>query len=228
VQHSPFSPANLQAVAHRQLMTYWRVRVHKTLEQLETETRRMLRVESGLEQFAQQMVVRLQPYMALSVALPAGIASGLALPQAPFAWVEKGVGAARAAELKQRYRQLAKDLHPDAQLSLEGKPSMAEVNHAYATGDLAALVRMEAMVLAPTEDAPTAAFEDFVRQVEQATQTYRQAYAQLLNSPLYALYARAASAQEDGWDFVESLTRRIKRAAESAAANSASSQPLAA
>lgn len=217
MQHSPFSPANLNAQAHRQLMNYWRVRIHKTLEQLETEMRRMLRVESGLERFALDMVARLQPFAQMLAHVPAAVAEPVALPKAPFEWVQQAVGDARARELKARFRQLAKELHPDATVSEAGRPTMAQVNHAYATSDLAALVRLEAQLLAPAEDAPVQAFEDFVRQVEQATQTYRQAYTKLLNSPLYALYARAASAQEDGWDFVESLTRRIKRVAESTA-----------
>lgn len=213
---SHYASSALTEQAQRQLMTYWRLRISKSLEQLETEVRRMLRVESGLERFAQDMVARLQPYMEALNHLPRELADATAVPKAPFAWVQQGVAQARARELKSRHRLLAKELHPDAAVSHASGISMADVNHAYTREDLATLVRLEAQSLAPDESQTVSVFEDFVRQVEQATQTYRQAYTRLLNSPLYSLYARAASAQEDGWDFVESLTRRIKRATESA------------
>lgn len=213
---SHYASSALTEQAQRQLMTYWRLRISKSLEQLETEVRRMLRVESGLEHFAQDMVARLQPYTEALNQLPRELADMSSVPKAPFAWVSQGVAEARAREIKNRYRQLAKELHPDAAVAHASGISMSEVNHAYTRGDLATLVRLEAQSLAPDELQPTAVFEDFVRQVEQAAQTYRQAYTRLLNSPLYSLYARAASAQEDGWDFVESLTRRLKRAAEGA------------
>lgn len=214
---SHYASSALTEQAQRQLMTYWRLRISKSLEQLETEVRRMLRVETGLERFAQDMVARLQPYMEALSNMPRELADISNVPKAPFAWVSQGVAEARSREIKSRYRLLAKELHPDAAVAHASGISMSEVNHAYTREDLAALVRLEAQSLAPDESHPVAVFEDFVRQVEQATQTYRQAYTRLLNSPLYSLYARAASAQEDGWDFVESLTRRLKRAAEGAA-----------
>ncbi len=195
-------------------MTYWRLRINKSLEQLETEVRRMIRVESGLERFAQDMVSRLQPYMDALRNLPRELADPLAVPKAPFAWVEQGVATARSREIKSRYRLLAKELHPDATVNHTSGITMSEVNHAYTREDLALLVRLEAQSLAPDDAQAISNFEDYVRQVEQATQTYRQAYTRLLNSPLYSLYARAASAQEDGWDYVDSLTRRIRRAVE--------------
>lgn len=212
---SQYASSALTEQAQRQLMTYWRLRITKSLEQLEIEVRRMLRVETGLERFAQDMVTRLQPYMEALNNVPRELADATAVPKAPFTWVQQGVAEARARELKSRHRLLAKELHPDAAVSNACGISMADVNHAYTREDLATLVRLEAQSLAPDESQPVTAFEDFVRQVEQATQTYRQAYTRLLNSPLYSLYARAASAQEDGWDFIESLTRRIKRTVES-------------
>lgn len=212
--HSHYAASALTEQAQRQLMTYWRLRVAKTLEQLETEVRRMLRVEQGLERFAQDMVARLGPYTEALRQLPPEMASGLGVPKAPFLWVEQQVGQQRARELKQRYRQLAKELHPDASMQSEATVAMAEINTAYMREDLATLVRLEAQSLSPSDADAAHVFEDYVRQVEQATQTYRQAYTRLLNSPLYSLYARAASAQEDGWDFIESLARRIRRAVE--------------
>lgn len=206
-------PPALNEQAQRQLVTYWRVRIGKTLEQLESEVSRMLRVEHSLERFARDMVARLGPSMEIYRTLPASVAETVGMPKAPFAWVEQGVANARARELKSRYRQLAKELHPDYATHGE-QPSMVAINHAYDTDNLAAMVRLEAQALAPEADAPSQQFEDYVKQVDQATQTYRYAYNQLLNSPLYSLYARATSAQEDGWDYVESLARRVKRAAE--------------
>ncbi len=215
LQTAHYANSALTEQAQRQLMTYWRLRINKALELLETEVRRMVRVESGLERFAQDMVARLQPYMEALRNLPPEIADPLGLPKAPFIWVEQGVAQARTREIKSRYRLLAKELHPDAAVEHSSGITMAQVNHAYTREDLALLVRLEAQSLAPDDAQPIANFEDYVRQVEQATQTYRQAYTRLLNSPLYSLYARAASAQEDGWDFIESLTRRIKRTIES-------------
>ena len=214
LQPAHYASSALTEQAQRQLMTYWRLRIGKALEQLETEVRRMIRVESGLERFAQDMVARLQPYMDAVRQLPRELADPLGLPKAPFAWVEQGVANARHREIKSRYRLLAKELHPDASVDHASGLTMAEVNHAYTREDLALLVRLEAQSLAPDESHSVSVFEDYVRQVEQATTTYRQAYTRLLNSPLYSLYARAASAQEDGWDYVDSLTRRIRRAVE--------------
>lgn len=215
MQTAHYASSALNEQAQRQLMTYWRLRINKSLELLETEVRRMIRVESGLERFAQDMVSRLQPYMDALRNLPRELADPLSLPKAPFAWVEQGVADARTREIKSRYRLLAKELHPDATVAHASGITMSEVNHAYTREDLALLVRLEAQSLAPDDAQPISNFEDYVRQVEQATATYRQAYTRLLNSPLYSLYARAASAQEDGWDYVDSLTRRIKRAVES-------------
>lgn len=211
---SHYASSALNEQAQRQLMTYWRLRISKALEQLETEVRRMLQVESGLERFAQDMVSRLTPYMEALRQLPRELAEPLGVPKAPFAWVEQGVASARTREIKSRYRLLAKELHPDAAVAHASGITMAEVNHAYTREDLALLVRLEAQSLAPDELQAISVFEDFVRQVEQATATYRQAYTRLLNTPLYSLYARAASAQEDGWDYVDSLARRIRRAVE--------------
>lgn len=206
-------PSTVNEQAQRQLMSYWRGRVGAALDQLEAEVRRMARVESGLEQFAQEMVQRLHPYTEAVRQLPADMAAQLALPQAPFQWVAWGVGAARAREMKQRYQRLAKEIRPDFTGDDTPRPCMRDVNHAYARGDLAALVRLEAQLLAPGITEPTSIFEEFVREVERAAHTYRAEYKQLLHTPLYALYARAASAREDGWDYTETLIRRIGRAA---------------
>lgn len=214
MQTAHYANSALTEQAQRQLMTYWRLRITKALELLETEVRRMTRVESGLERFAQDMVARLAPYTEALRNLPRELAEPLAVPKAPFTWVEQGVAIARAREIKSRYRLLAKELHPDAAVEHASGITMAEVNHAYTREDLALLVRLEAQSLSPDDTQPVGVFEDFVRQVEQATTTYRQAYTRLLNSPLYSLYARAASAQEDGWDYVESLSRRIHRVIE--------------
>lgn len=208
------SPSTLTEQAQRQMMTYWRVRVAKILEHLESEVRRMLRVEQTLEKFAAEMVERLHPFTMMMREMDPQAIEQLALPKAPFEWVAQNVGAARQRELKNRYRQLAKELHPDTASDEGDRPSMAEINHAYAMEDLAKLVRLEAQALMPDMTQPVSALEDYVRQVDQAAATYRKAYTSLLNSPLYALYARAASAQEDGWDFIESLARRIRRAVE--------------
>ena len=214
---SHYANSALTEQAHRQLMTYWRLRIAKLLEQFEADIRRMLRLEQTLERFAQETVARLAPYAEALRALPPEMAAGLGLPKAPFDWAARQVAAARAEEIKHRYRQLAKELHPDAAFE-SPRVRMADVNLAYTRGDLAALVVLEARFLAPDELDGIGAFETYARQVEQAGQTYRQAYHQLLNTPLYGLYARAASAQEDGWDFIESLTRRIRRGLETVAA----------
>lgn len=213
VQHRAVSPARLDDQAQRQLATYWRVRISKTLDQLENEVRRMLRIETALEHFAQHVVQRLSAQRAAVAQLPAQQAAAIGLPNAPFEWVELGVAPARAMELKSRYRQLAKELHPDTATD-SGRPTMSEVNAAYATSDLARMVRLEAQTLAPDTAYAALSYEDYIRQVEQATATYRQAYTHLLNTPLYSLYARASSATEDGWDFIENLARRISRALE--------------
>lgn len=205
-------PASLSEQAQRQLVTYWRVRIAKTLDHFEGEIRRMLRVEETLERFAQSTIDRLNPYMAALRQLTPQMIDALNLPRAPFDWAEKDVLAARASEMKARYRQLAKEIHPDFAGEENGTPTMADINAAYARADLAALIRMEAQSLMPDVTQPPQAYEDFVRQVELATQTYRQAYTQLLHTPLYALYARATSAQEDGWDWADALIRRVKRA----------------
>lgn len=212
MQHA-VSPSRLDDQAQRQLATYWRVRVGKTLDQLENEVRRMLRIETALEHFAQKAVQRLSATRSMVAQLPAQQAAAIGLPHAPFEWVAMDVAATRSAELKQRYRQLAKELHPDRAAAGE-RPTMSAVNHAYATSDLACMVRLEAQTLAPQPHQAAAVFDDYIRQVEQATATYRQAYTHLLNSPLYSLYARASSATEDGWDFIENLARRITRALE--------------
>jgi hypothetical protein len=211
-----FDSVSLHHQAQRQLATYWRVRITQVLDHLENEVRRMVRLEDTLERFAVQFVSRLSVQRQQWLAMRPEQQATTPLPTAPFQWVEQGIASTRTLELKQRYRQLARELHPDFAGTDNEQPRMSAVSEAYARADLAALIRFEAQSLAPTM-AQVEAMEAYVRQVEQASQTYRQAYTQLLNTPLYSLYARAASAQEDGWDYAAALARKFQRALEAAA-----------
>lgn len=204
--------SSLHDQAQRQLVTHWRVRVQQVLDHLQNEVQRMLQLEATLEIFATGFASRMDSYRQQKLVLPEAQAARIPLPSAPFEWAAQHIGAARASECKRRFRQLARELHPDFAGTDNDQPRMHAINDAYTKGDLAALVRCEAQSLAPDVTQPTRAFEDYVRQVEQAAQTYRHAYTQLLNSPLYSLYARAASAQEDGWDFTASLARKCQQA----------------
>lgn len=198
--------------AQRQAATYWRMRRREVLDHLEKEVRRMLQLEQSLDRFATDYVERLSGLRQALAPHAARLQSIVVLPEAPFQWAERHVGLQRQAELKRRYRQLARELHPDFAGVDNAQPSMQQINDAYRSRDLALLVRLEAQSLAPEMDQPTPLIEAYLQQVEQAAHTYRQAYAQLLNIPLYGLYARAASAQEDGWDYLAGLARRARQA----------------
>lgn len=211
-----YAAITLADQAHRQLMTYWKVRITKVLDTLETDVRRMLQVETALELFAQDYCTRLAPVAEALAAFSSDVQVRADLPREPFDWFGLGASAIRAKEMKRRYRALARTLHPDV---AEGASiGMQQLNEAYARHDLAALVRLEAQSLAPDESRETREFEEYVRQVEAAAATYRQAYSQLLRTKVYALAARSASAQDDGWDWIESVARRVRRVMQEEAA----------
>jgi hypothetical protein len=221
--HAGLSGAEQQA--SRQSATYWHGRIHATLERLERDARRMLQLESELSVFARSY------YDAVGDATErlAQIEQQLApepindmVSAMPAVMEQRDVAVARQVELKARYRSLAKEIHPDRVMVVEGAGSMANnmhsLNAAYQHGDLAALLALEArMHLAPmmADDATvTADLQNALRDVERAADTYADGYRAMLGSPLNELMLRAMSARLAGWDWMEAVRRKIERSIE--------------
>lgn len=206
--------------ARRQLDTYWRIRVTKTIESLEREARRMLQLELQLAAFAEEYYQAVGPWAEYLAALEAQFETPIAdhkedLETLPLALAQREHQAAREEELKTRYRQLAKEIHPDR---LEGEPTgemagkMQAVNDAYARGDLAALLKCEAEILMGQICDDWSAAETHLRAIERAVETYAGGYRALLNSPLNHLMLRAMAATQAGWDWIGAVIQRLQRA----------------
>lgn len=207
--------------ARRQLDTYWKVRVGKTIEHLEREARRMLQLEAQLAQFAEEYYQAVGPWVEYLAALE----DQFDLPHPehkdeveslPLAHAQREQRAARNVELKERYRNLAKEIHPDRLMAVEGAGELADkmhsLNDAYARGDLAALLKCEAEILMVQLGQDWSTAEQYLRDIERAAETYAAGYRTLLNSPLNHLMLRSLSAQREGWDWIGAVIQRLQRA----------------
>ena len=218
--------SSLEQRADRQAAHYWRVRITTTLDRLEREARRMFHLESELSHFAREYyaavgeAVERLAYLEQLTA-PAGVDSDV--PHAmPAVLAQRDAHSTRQAELKARYRSLAKEIHPDRAMVVEGAGyaanNMHTLNAAYQHGDLAALLKLEAQMLLDQMTAAdgtiSAEFERALREVERAADTYAEGYRSMLGSPLNELMLRAMSARLAGWDWVQAVVRKVERAIE--------------
>lgn len=204
----------------RQQEMYWRVRSQKTLDRLERETRRMFLLEAELTAFAANYYAQVGHHAERLMELEAQLLT--AAPQEASTSTlneviaQCGMQQTRRAELKSRYRMLAKEIHPDRAMVVEGggdrASQMQVLNAAYQQGDLATLLRLEAEMLLTSTDASLPALEERLRAVERAADTYAQGYRELLNSPLNELMLRALNARLAGWDWMEAVVKRVLRA----------------
>ncbi len=226
----PAEHSSLEQRAHRQMQTYWRVRINATLERLEREARRMLQLEQDLSAFAQhyyeavgdaaERLAQVEHKIAASPAVAAPAMPEEVCRVLPDALAQRDAREARRVELKSRYRALAKEIHPDRAMVAEGSGDMASnmhrLNAAYQHGDLAALLKLEAqMLLARIADADAnAGLERALHEVERAADTYAHGYRSLLNSPLNELMLRAMSARLAGWDWMQAVVRKVERTIE--------------
>jgi hypothetical protein len=221
-KNSKFS--SLEQRADAQASHYWRVRTTTTLDRLEREARRMFQIESELSHFAREYyaavgeAVERLAYLEQMTA-PTGNESNV--PHAmPAVMAQRDAHSTRQAELKTRYRSLAKEIHPDRQMAVEGAGQQANnmhtLNAAYQHGDLAALLKLEAKMLLDQMSAEgiSAEFEMALREVERAADTYAEGYRTMLGSPLNELMLRAMSARLAGWDWVQAVVRKVERAIE--------------
>ena len=207
---------------------YWRVRITTMLDRLEREARRMFQLERELSEFAAQYynaVGEVTERLAEMEQRVHGEATAeTATMAAPLTDIQASIDAstARRSELKVRYRQLAKEIHPDRAMVTQSIGTNANhmhtLNAAYQQGDLAAMLKLEAeMLLSTTLDAGfnhTAAIEHALRELERAANTYADGYRAMLNSPLNELMLRAMSARLAGWDWMQAVVRKVERAIE--------------
>ena len=204
----------------RQQEMYWRVRSQKTLDRLERETRRMFLLEAELTAFAANYYAQVghhaQRLMELEAQLLTAAPQEASTSTLNEVIAQCGMQQTRRAELKSRYRMLAKEIHPDRAMVVEGggdrASQMQVLNAAYQQGDLATLLRLEAEMLLTSTDANLPALEERLRAVERAADTYAQGYRELLNSPLNELMLRALNARLAGWDWMEAVVKRVLRA----------------
>jgi hypothetical protein len=215
--HAQRFSSPLEERAQRQLDTYWRIRIRKTLDRLERESRRMLQLEAELSAFAEQYYTDVGVYVERLASLEALLMAENAPPATPDTMsdvlAQREVPQSRGVEMKTRYRALAKEIHPDLAMSVEGVGSPADqmqvLNSAYAQGDLPTMLRLEAEILLERTD--TLSVEERLREVERAADTYAAGYRQLLNSPLNELMLRQLSARLAGWDWMQAVVNRIQR-----------------
>jgi len=225
VTESRIKPTPMTEQMQRQLSHYWRVRITKTIERLEREARRMLQIEEELSAFATRYYEAVGDAVSRLAALEQKASPATQqnlLPELPEVMAQRETRAVRRIELKSRYRSLAKEIHPDRAMVVDGAgteaSNMHRLNAAYQHGDLAALLKLEAQLTlnklgdVTTEASP--ALEEAVRDVERAADTYAEGYRALLGSPLNELMLRAMSARLAGWDWMEAVVRKIERTIE--------------
>ena len=94
---------------------------------------------------------------------------------------------------------------------------MHALNAAYHHGDLAALLKLEAEILLSgvmsANLANSSAIESALHDIERAADTYAESYRHMLRSPLNELMLRALAARLAGWDWMETVVRKIDAAA---------------
>jgi hypothetical protein len=218
-------PQTLAERAERQRATYWRVRIQKTIERLEYEARRMLALEAELGAFAEEYYETVGEAVNRLTALEQQLVEPVHLsgaPAMPEIEQQREAREARKVELKTRYRQLAREIHPDRTMLIDaagmGADRMQLLNAAYERGDLAGLLRIEAQMLltklSTSEEIDDHALESAITDVVRATETYANAYRSLLHSPLNELMLRSMSAQVEGWDWMQAVVRRVERTIE--------------
>ncbi|OYW14267.1 MAG: hypothetical protein B7X02_00400 [Rhodospirillales bacterium 12-54-5] len=201
---------------------YWRVRTQKTLERLEREARRMLQLEADLSHFAEQYYAHVGAYAERLATLESMLVVQESPEVTPRTMHEvqhqREMVHARQSELKTRYRSLAKEIHPDRAMAVNGTGThaahMQSLNEAYAQGDLSAMLRLEAEMLLARDLNGGESLEVQLREIERAADTYAAGYRQLLNSPLNELMLRQLSAQLAGWNWVDAVVQRVQRAIE--------------
>jgi hypothetical protein len=212
--------SQLEERAARQQETYWRIRVTKTLERMERESRRMLALEAELTQFAEHYYSQVGAYVERLTELETQLLN-CATPEISTGTLteviaQRDMKQTRQLELKNRYRMLAKEIHPDRSMMVDGSgdraSQMQSLNVAYQHGDLATMLKLEAEMLLMHTDAGLPALEERLRAVERAADTYASGYRELLNSPLNELMLRALQARLAGWDWMEAVVKRVQRA----------------
>jgi hypothetical protein len=225
-QHSKAGFSSLEQRADRQMAHYWRVRITTTLDRLEREARRMFQLESELSHFARDYydaVGEAVERLASLEQLTAADSRDSDVPHAmPAVMAQRDAHGTRQVELKARYRSLAKEIHPDRAMAVEGAGqnanNMHTLNAAYQHGDLAALLKLEAQMLLEqlmsSDNTVNMQFEAALRDVQRAADTYAEGYRTMLGSPLNELMLRAMSARLAGWDWVQAVVRKIERAIE--------------
>lgn len=227
LQQDRYTQPEFNALEQRieaQNAAYWRARIGAMLERLEREARRMFQLEEELSEFANryydavgevtERLAQVEQKIA-SVSMPVDSAM-------PAVLAHRDARDARKVELKRRYRNLAKEMHPDRQMVTEGTGTragnMRMLNAAYQHGDLAALLKLEAEMLinpiATGEKLAAGELEQAVRDIERAADTYADGYRNLLNSPLNELMLRAMQARLAGWDWVQAVVRKVERTIE--------------
>jgi hypothetical protein len=214
--HAAFS--TLESRANRQQATYWRVRIAAMLNKLESEARRMFQLEQELSQFAQTYYDAVGDAAERLAQLERSATASVQVDALPDAFVQRDARGLRLGEIKTRYRNLAKEIHPDRAMVVAGAGgvvgAMHTLNAAYQHGDLAALLKLEAQMALSRidDDAPTAGadLEGALRDIERAANTYADGYRSMLGSPLNELMLRAMSARLAGWDWIDTVVKKLE------------------
>lgn len=208
------------------LSQYWQTRVQSMLERLEREARRMLQLESELSLFATEYYAAVgeasERLAAVEEQIGLEVTAKDLVAAMPNLHETMDACQARQREVKQRYRALAKEIHPDRTMLTQGAGPQAQqmqtLNAAYQNGDLAALLKLEAqLALSSVLEkgfADTRELEATLRDIDRATATYADSYREMLNSPLNELMLRAMSARLAGWNWIEAVVRKVERAIE--------------
>jgi hypothetical protein len=213
--------SSLEQRAEAQAAHYWRVRMATTLERLEREARRMFHLESELSHFAREYYDAVGDAAERLYALEQRTTTTESeIPHAiTNAYTQRDAHGTRQVELKARYRSLAKEIHPDRAMVVEGAGNRANnmhtLNAAYQHGDLAVLLKLEAQMLLDAimeSEGASPQFEQSLREVERAADTYAEGYRTMLGSPLNELMLRAMSARLAGWNWVETVRRKVEQA----------------
>jgi len=128
----------------------------------------------------------------------------------------------KAEDLKAVYRRLAKACHPDATVDPQEKERrtrlMADINAAYASGDLEKLLQLEQELKSSPDtvsgEGIVAELSRISRQITQIDRRLQEIVSEidsLKSSPLWQLYQQAKSYEARGVDMLAELADRVKK-----------------
>ena len=185
------------------------------LERLARDTQQVRQLESEMEAFLSEYYERVGGYFEQLERLNYSIAAldeeREAQAQSPAALSPTPL----AREIKQLYRSLVKEFHPDRLQAAGSKPRsevIQRINSAYAAQDLAELWRIRLLAEQPGSAAERVVrYREYYRAMHQLVEQIAARRESMTSSAAYALMQRAQEARLEGQDLISHIIRKVRQ-----------------